>query len=186
MGVRLAARARSGRAAAKRGAVAVTAMAMLALGVPAVAAASWERVNFRVAGFGTAEGPPVQEVEAQGGPLGSAFVPIEVEENFSPRSSLVHITSNHSPTLMFTGTELYTLPGGTVSDRVNGAFHYYGLPVGLGSTFTAKGSINITGGTGRYAGAWGEGSFQEAGILASVEPYEEPFSGTATWDLHLP
>jgi len=163
----------------------VTATVVLALGVPAAAAASFERVNFRYTEVNS-EGPPIQEVEAQGGPLGAAFVPVGFEANLSARSSLVHQLSNHSPTLTFTGTELYTLPGGTVSDRVNGGFHYYGLPVGLGSTFTAKGSLNITGGTRRYAGAWGEGSFQEAGIVTSVEPYEETDSGTATWNLHLP
>jgi hypothetical protein len=51
---------------------------------------------------------------------------------------------------------------------------------------TGKGSFHFTGGTEEFAGASGEGSFEEAGTVISLEPYVATDSGTETWKLHLP
>jgi hypothetical protein len=150
--------------------------------LPATAAASVQQVNVTFSETISSSGFDVSFV-ASGGPFGSGTAGTDVAQVFG-RGSLVSQTNPHAPALAFSGTDVYVFPNGTIGDRVDGSC-FYDLPVAIGSTFTCHGPLHFTGGTGAYAGADGEGSFQESGTIIDSN-FDAVDSGTESWSLHLP
>jgi hypothetical protein len=156
-------------------------MSLAMLSAP-IASASIQQVNVTFSETISSSGVNVSFV-ASGGPFGSGIAGTDVAQVF-PRGSLISQTNPHAPALAFSGTDVYVFPDGTISDRVDGSC-FYVLPVAIGSTFTCHGPLHFTGGTGAYAGASGEGSFQESGTIIDSN-FDAVDSGAESWSLHLP
>jgi len=145
---------------------------LIALTLPAGAAASQQRVIilFKET-LGVSSPVPV----AVGGPF-----KVPTRGTYEEKSLK---TTEEGPLVLFTATETWKFASITISDSVTGTLKF-AEPAGIGTTFTGRGKVQVLGTTGALAGYKGEGQLFEGGIIKSLEPFEAPGAGLVSFNLN--